>query len=64
MDLKEYLRSRRITHKEFAKMIGVSQTSVTYYANKIRAPSLATCLKITEVTSKRVTLDDLLLSTK
>lgn len=45
-------------------MIGVSQTSVTYYANKIRAPSLATCLKITEVTSKRVTLDDLLLSTK
>jgi transcriptional regulator with XRE-family HTH domain len=58
--LKIYLESRGISQKEFSKMLGISQSSLSYYLNKKREPSLRIAKKIVSLTKGKVTIDDLL----
>jgi predicted transcriptional regulator len=60
MDLKTYLKSRRLTIKEFAKLIKVSGPAVSNYICKKRKPRIHIAKKIIEVTNGKVTLEDLL----
>jgi transcriptional regulator with XRE-family HTH domain len=58
MKLKEYLTTKNIGHTDFAADLGVSQVTVTRYANGKRKPSLAMALKIEEVTKRKVKVSD------
>lgn len=58
MKLAEYFKSKNITHTDFAKTLGVSQVTVTRYANEKRKPSLAMALKIEDLTKRKVRVSD------
>ncbi|MCB1115641.1 MAG: helix-turn-helix transcriptional regulator [Chlamydiia bacterium] len=58
MNLKEYLKSRSVTHKNFGKMIGVSQSYVTRIVLGNQNPSLALMQRIIEVTDGEVNVGD------
>jgi|JI102314A1RNA_FD_contig_51_4578784_length_542_multi_17_in_0_out_0_1 predicted transcriptional regulator len=58
MKLKEYLEKQSITHKNFGKMIGVSQPFVTCMVSGIRIPSLTLMQRIIESTNGEVNVGD------
>ena len=60
MDLKIYLKMSGITHKEFAKMIGVSEASISNYIGWRRKPSSSIVARIEIVTKGKVTVHDLM----
>lgn len=60
MDLKLYLESRNMEHKEFAKMIGVSPAAISNYIHLRRTPTLEIARRIVNATKGKVTIDDLL----
>jgi DNA-binding transcriptional regulator YdaS (Cro superfamily) len=60
MDLKIYLESRNIEHKEFAKMILVTPTTISNYIAGRRRPNIQIALRIEKVTNGKVTIKDLL----
>ena len=59
MWLKDYLESRQLTYKEFAKMIGVHVTTISNYINFKRTPALWVALRIEEMTKGKVTVEDM-----
>lgn len=59
MELKLYLKSRCMSQKEFATLIGVSVASLNHYLNGTRKISLKHALKINEVTQGKVSLKEL-----
>lgn len=58
MKLETYLQTQSIKHSDFAEKLGVSQVTVTRYANGKRKPSLAMALKIEGLTKKKVRVSD------
>lgn len=58
MKLETYLTGKNIKHSDFAETLGVTQVTVTRYANGTRRPSLAMALKIEDVTKKKVRVSD------
>lgn len=58
MKLEQYLSDKDIKHSDFADTLGVSQVTVTRYANGKRRPSLKMALKIEEVTKRKVRVSD------
>lgn len=58
MNLKEYRSSSRLTQKQLAKMIGVTELSVIKYEEGRTIPSKDVMLRIYEVTSGTVTPND------
>jgi transcriptional regulator with XRE-family HTH domain len=59
MELKDYLESRYLSRKEFAKLVGVNTATITNYIQGHRIPILAIALKIQEVTNGKVSVQDL-----
>jgi transcriptional regulator with XRE-family HTH domain len=60
MDLKKYIESRRFELKEFARMIGISPSTLSNYIHKRREPRPWIRKRIIEVTGGKVGLEDLL----
>ncbi len=60
MDLKIYLKISGTTHKEFAKMIDVSEASISNYINWRRKPSSSVVARIEIATKGKVTVHDLM----
>lgn len=59
MTLDDFLKAEpKLSHAAFGQKIGVSQATVTRYANGKRKPSLAMALKIEEVTRRKVKVSD------
>jgi transcriptional regulator with XRE-family HTH domain len=58
MKLETYLTTKKIRHADFAKELGVTQVTVSRYANGARKPSLAMALKIEDLTKKKVRVSD------
>jgi DNA-binding XRE family transcriptional regulator len=58
MKLKEYLKKQSITHKNFGKMIGVSQAYVTFMVSGKRMPSLTLMQRIIKSTNGEVNIGD------
>lgn len=58
MKLKEYLEKKSLTHKNFGKMIGVTQSYVTRMISGIRIPSLTLMQRIIESTNGEVNVGD------
>lgn len=60
MDLKLYLDSRNLTHKEFARMLDISPSTLSNYVCWRRKPALDIARRIEKVTKGKVSIDDLL----
>jgi transcriptional regulator with XRE-family HTH domain len=60
MELRIYLESRRLSIKEFAKMIGVHANTLSNYLAYRRLPTLEIGRAIEKATKGKVTIDDLL----
>lgn len=58
MKLETYLTTLGISHTAFAEKLGVTQVTVTRYANGQRRPSLKAALKIEELTKRKVRVSD------
>ncbi|KIU33269.1 hypothetical protein SR39_13580 [Methylobacterium radiotolerans] len=54
MRLTDYLRQQKLTHSEFAALIGATQAAVTRYANGRRMPSLGKLIRIERATGGAV----------
>ena len=61
MRLKEYLKSRNFSVKEFATLVGVSCCAIHNYMSGKRTPRLEIAQKIKEVTNEKVSINDLLI---
>ena len=59
MKLRDYLESRNLSSKEFAKLVGISAASVDNYLAGRRTPTLKIARKIEEITHGRVRCMDL-----
>jgi plasmid maintenance system antidote protein VapI len=59
MKLADYLKTHHLTHDEFSKKVGVARTQITRIINKKRNASPHLIKKIKEVTSGKVTFEDL-----
>lgn len=59
MPLDKYLRLKRISIKDFAKIIGVNRNSITNYINGKRMPTLIIAMKMIEQTNGSITYEDL-----
>ena len=59
MELSLYLKSKNISKKSFAFMIGVSPGAISNYCAATRTPSLSIALKIKEKTHGEVGLQDI-----
>lgn len=60
MKLNEYLKTNKISNREFAKMIGVHEFSIPRYRKGRSIPSLSTLVKIREATNGQVDAEDFL----
>ena len=60
MKLREYLKKSNLTHKEFAKRVGVTQPQITRVANFLKTPSVNLIEKIYLETNGEVTYEDLI----
>ncbi len=58
MKLAEYMDKKGITETEMARLLGVSQPTVSRYLNGERMPKPRTMAKIVAVTRGRVRPDD------
>lgn len=58
MKLKSYLSDKNIKHSDFAEKLGVSQVTVTRYANGKRTPSLGMARRIEDITKRKVRVSD------
>lgn len=58
MKLDEYLKTNKISNRDFAKMIGVHEFSVPRYRRDKSIPSLPTLVKIREATHGQVDAED------
>ena len=47
--IKEFRKLKNWTQKEFAEMVGTSQSALSAYETGEREPMLSTCLRISEV---------------
>lgn len=56
--LQEWLDRKRMSHAEFAKLIGADRSSVTRYAAAGRMPRRGVLARISEVTGGAVCADD------
>ncbi len=58
--LKRYLERNRLSVEEFAKMVGVHNTTLYRYLNGTAAPTATTLKAIVDATDGAVTADELL----
>lgn len=58
MKLETYLKTKAISHAEFASLIGTTQTSVTRYVNGKRRPSIEMIDMIDRITKGKVKMRD------
>lgn len=58
MKIETYLKSKSMTHAEFAEVIGTSQPTVTRYVNGDRRPSIEMIDKIEKITKGKVKMRD------
>jgi len=58
MTLKEYLELKKITHQNFAELIGCSRVAVTLFVNGKTRPSAKLCAEIHKATDGDVTAND------
>jgi len=59
MKLAEYLKIHSLTHKEFGKLVGISQPHVTNILSGRKNASVALIKRIEEVTKRSVTFNDI-----
>lgn len=59
MKLAAYLAENKLTHAQFAALIGTTQVAISRYANGLRRPADEIEEKIIAVTNGQVTADDL-----
>jgi DNA-binding XRE family transcriptional regulator len=59
MDLKEYLETKGISNKDFAKSLGVHPNTITNYIHWHKKPDLTIALLIEKQTKGIVTIKDL-----
>lgn len=60
MKLATYLDINNLTQKEFADMVGITETSIANYIHRRRVPATHIAGKIEKVTKGKVTLHDFL----
>lgn len=58
MKLKPWLKNNSISSQDFAKIVGVSPVTVSWWATGKKKPSLSYFAKIHRATSGQVTLED------
>lgn len=58
MKLKTYLKTKSLSHSEFASLIDTTQASVTRYVNGKRRPSIEMIDRIDTVTKGKVKMRD------
>lgn len=58
MKLKLWLEETDIRQADFARMLGISQPTVSQLANGARYPKMELALKIRDVTKGKVKLED------
>ncbi len=59
MHLEEYLYSKGISRRKFARLVGVSDAFISFVANGRRKPSPAVARRIEEASKGQVTIEDL-----
>jgi transcriptional regulator with XRE-family HTH domain len=59
MLLRDYLKSRKITHEDFGKSVGVTRDAVARWLRKNRRPRPDVANRIVAETKNRVTLKDI-----
>lgn len=64
MTLSEYLRTHRISQRDFARRLGVTQTAIWRYASRERVPSARLMSLIVDATGGDVTPNDFFTHTK
>ena len=60
MELREYLRYKKLTERQLASFIGISQQHLNRLINKVSNPSLILAKKIQDTTEGMVTIEDLI----
>jgi len=60
MDLEKYIKSRKISYRKFAKLVGINHAAIFRYAKKTSTPSLKIAIKINEVTKGVVPMASLI----
>lgn len=60
MKLKEYLERKKLTERQLALSIGISQQHLNRLINRASNPSLPLAKKIQDVTKGKVTIEELL----
>ena len=60
MKLKDYLKVRKMSQVEFAKLTGISKPAISNYIHGVRTPTLEIANKIFKFTKGAVTFSDLL----
>jgi predicted transcriptional regulator len=58
MKLNEYLKTKKLSAKDFAKMIGVTEMSVHRYRKNLSVPATMIMSKIIQVTGNKVGFAD------
>ncbi len=59
MKLQEYLKKYKIKQRVFAKMVGVSEQTVSHWLSGYCNPSYENAIKIYSKTKREVTLEDM-----
>lgn len=59
MKLLDYLKKNKMTQRNLAKKVGVSEVLINYVVHKKQNPSATLIKRIEKATNKEVTFDDL-----
>lgn len=60
MDIDTFLWQKRMTMREFAIMVGVTEVSIQKYKQRKNSPNLLIALKIVKASEGEITLHELL----
>jgi len=60
MKLENYLKSKGLSYRKFAKLVGVDHSAIYRYSKQTATPSLKVAVKINEVTKGKVPMSSLL----
>lgn len=58
MKFKDFLKKYRISYRKFAKLSGISASTLCKYANNQRKPSTLIIEEISEITAGKVKYED------
>lgn len=60
MNIKNYLKKKKMSVKEFSKLISVPKSSIYHYISGTRTPHIGTAVHIEKITRKQIKVRDLI----